>query len=56
MNCSFQIDMLFEENDGYVGPVAYLDKLNLCAWDSIHPPYFNLDNVLKWKFVDYKRK
>ena len=48
--------MLFEKNDGYIGPVAYLDKLNLCAWDSTQSPYFNLENVLKWKFVDYKKK
>ena len=48
--------MLFEWNDGYVGPVAYLDKLNLCAWGSISPPYFDLDDVLKWTFIDYTKK
>lgn len=46
--------MSFNENTADVGPVAYIDKLNLCSWSSYQSPYFRIDSVLKWQFVELR--
>ena len=46
--------MSFTENTADVGPVAYIDKLNLCSWNSNRSPYFDIGRVLKWRFVELK--
>jgi len=46
--------MTFSDNTADVGPVVYIDKLNLCSWNSNQSPYFDIERAFRWRFVELK--
>ena len=45
----------FSRNAAVIGPAAYMNQLDLCAWDQIDPPIsiYETTRVLRWPFVHY---
>ena len=45
----------FSCNAAVIGPAAYLNQLDLCAWDQLNPPIsiYDTTRVLRWPFVHY---
>ena len=45
----------FSRNAAVIGPAAYLNQLDLCAWDQLNPPIsiYDTTRVLRWPFVHY---
>ena len=48
-----QVSINFTRNSALIGPAAYINQLELCAWDQIVPRYsiYEINRVLKWPFV-----
>ena len=49
---SVQVTITFSKNSAIVGPVLFINQLDLCSWSKLAPPYFNRSGVLKWPFVN----
>ena len=45
----------FTRNAALIGPAAYINQLELCAWDQIVPPFslYEENRVLRWPFVHF---
>ena len=50
-----QVSINFSRNAAVIGPAAYINQLDLCAWDQLDPPIsiYETTRVLRWPFVHY---
>ena len=53
----FQVNLTFEDNEAFVGPVVYMSDMNACIWNSTSRPFFSYDfqDIEKvWSFMNMK--
>ena len=50
-----QVSINFSRNAALIGPAAFINQLELCAWDEIVPLFsiYEVNRVLRWPFVHF---
>ncbi|XP_065899024.1 uncharacterized protein [Dysidea avara] len=51
-----EVILNFAGNTAIVGSAMYIDRLDLCSWNSKLHPFFSLDDTLRWSFVHYNSR